>query len=85
MTIDSEFRNPMDALVVSNVRKLLGDTSIGIDDDFLAVGGNSIVAIRLGQVLREELGIPRIVGIIFKNPVLSDLSDALSGLVGDAA
>ncbi len=85
MTIDSEFRNPMDALVVSNVRKLLGNTSIGIDDDFLAVGGNSIVAIRLGQVLREELGIARIVGVILKNPVLSDLSDALNGLVGDAA
>jgi len=75
----------MDALVVSNVRKLLGNTSIGIDDDFLAVGGNSIVAIRLGQVLREELGIARIVGVILKNPVLSDLSDALNGLVGDAA
>ena len=82
MTIDSEFRNPMDALVVSNVRKLLGNTSIGIDDDFLAVGGNSIVAIRLGQVLREELGIARIVGVILKNPVLSDLSDRVIALSG---
>jgi hypothetical protein len=30
----SEFRNPMEALVVSSVRRLMGDTSIGIDHDF---------------------------------------------------
>lgn len=85
VTIGGEFRNPMDELVVGNVRKLLGNPGIGIGDDFLAVGGNSIVAVRLGQALREELGIPRITGVILKNPVLSDLSDALSGLVADPA
>ncbi|MEY9857119.1 hypothetical protein ABH935_002727 [Catenulispora sp. GAS73] len=84
MTVDNGFRNPMDELVVTNVRKLLGDQGIGIGDDFLAVGGNSIVAVRLAQALREELGIARITGVVLKNPVLSDLSDALSGLV-DAA
>ncbi|MGA5562220.1 phosphopantetheine-binding protein [Streptomyces platensis] len=85
MTIDSEFRNPMDALVVGSVRNLTGNTSIGINDDFFDVGGNSIIAIRLGQVLNEELGIPRTVRVIFKNPVLSDLSDALSDLAGGTA
>jgi hypothetical protein len=82
---DDEFRNPMDALVVNNVRKLLGNTDIGIADDFLTVGGNSIVAVRLGQLLQEELGISRIIRIIFKNPVLGDLSDALRDLVNEAA
>lgn len=77
---DNEFRNPMDALVVSSVRTLLDNTSVNIDDNFLDVGGNSIVAIRLGQILSEKLGIPRTVRIIFKNPVLRDLSDALSDL-----
>ncbi|MEV0232240.1 phosphopantetheine-binding protein [Nonomuraea sp. NPDC050786] len=85
MTAGGEFRNAMDELVVGNVRKLLGNPDIGISDDFLAAGGNSIVAIRLGQALREELGIPRITGVILKNPVLSDLSDALSALAGEAA
>ncbi|WP_328836935.1 phosphopantetheine-binding protein [Streptomyces europaeiscabiei] len=80
---DNEFRNPMDALVVSSVRTLLDNTSVNIDDNFLDVGGNSIVAIRLGQILSEKLGIPRTVRIIFKNPVLRDLSDALSDLAGE--
>ncbi|MDT9684477.1 phosphopantetheine-binding protein [Streptomyces sp. TRM76323] len=85
MVIGSEFRNPMDALVVDSVRRLLGDTSIGIDDNFMDIGGNSIIAVRLGQVLSEELGISRTARIIFKNPVLRDLSDKLSALVDDAA
>jgi hypothetical protein len=85
MTVDSEFRNAMDALVVDSARKLLGRTDIGIDDDLFEVGGNSIIAIRLGSVLSEELGIPRTVRVIFKNPVLRDLSDALGELTGDAA
>ncbi|MFF7753131.1 phosphopantetheine-binding protein [Streptomyces sp. NPDC007971] len=85
MTVDSGFRNPMDELVVGKVRELLGNSGIGIGDDFLAVGGNSIIAVRLGQALRQELGISRITGVILKNPLLSDLSDVLSELVGKAS
>jgi phosphopantetheine binding protein len=84
VAIESEFRKPMDALVVGTVRNLLGNTSIGIDDDFFDIGGNSIVAVRLGQTLSEKLGIPRIVRIILKNPVLSDLSEKLDELAGAA-
>ena len=81
--IGSEFRNPMDALVVSSLRNLMGDTSIGINDNFFAIGGNSLIAVRLGHVLSEDLGITRIMRIILKNPMLGDLSDALSDLAGD--
>ena len=85
MTVDSGFRNPMDALVVGSVRNLTGNDGIGIDDNFFDIGGNSIVAVRLGQVLGQELGIPRPVRVILKNPVLSDLSDALSTMAGGTA
>jgi hypothetical protein len=85
MTIDGEFRNPMDALVVGSVRDLIGKPGVSLGDDFFDVGGNSIIAIRLGRVLSEELGIPRTVRLILKNPVLSELSDALSELAADPA
>ncbi|MEV8371275.1 phosphopantetheine-binding protein [Kribbella sp. NPDC056861] len=81
----TEFRNPMDELVVGKVRDLLGNPDIAISDDFLAVGGNSIVAVRLAQALREELGVARITGVVLKNPVLSDLSDVLSTMVASPA
>ncbi|MFH8516600.1 phosphopantetheine-binding protein [Streptomyces gelaticus] len=84
MESGSEFRTPMDALVVGSVRNLLGSTSVGINDNFLDIGGNSITAIRLGQILTEELGIPRTARIIFRNPVLKDLSDALSEIADNA-
>lgn len=84
VTAEGEFRNAMDKLVVGNVRELLGNQDITIGDDFLAIGGNSIVAVRLAQALREELGIPRITGMIFKNPVLSDLSDVLTSLATES-
>jgi Phosphopantetheine attachment site len=80
-----EFRNAMDALVVGSLRNLTGNAGIGISDNFFEIGGSSIVAVRLGQVLSEELGILRPVRIIFRNPVLSDLSDALSDLAGEPA
>jgi hypothetical protein len=80
VAVEGEFRNSMDALVVGTVRNLLCNTSIGIDDDFFDVGGNSIVAVRLGQILSEKLGIPRAVRVVLKNPVLSDLSDKLAGV-----
>ncbi|MER7273816.1 phosphopantetheine-binding protein [Dactylosporangium sp. NPDC000244] len=82
MVTEDEFRNPMDALVIASVRRLVGDATVGIDDDFFAIGGNSIVAMRLGQILSEKLGIARPARVIFRNPVLGDLSDALSELTG---
>ena len=77
-------RAAMEAVLLDSVRTLTGNPEVGIDDDFFDVGGNSIVAVRLGQVLSERLGIPRTVRVIFKNPVLSDLSDALGKLAHDA-
>nr|BFE60218.1 hypothetical protein GCM10020063_047440 [Dactylosporangium thailandense] len=85
MVTEDEFRNPMDALVIASVRRLVGDATVGIDDDFFAIGGNSIVAMRLGQILSEELGIARPARVIFRHPVLGDLSDALSELTGRPA
>lgn len=85
MTAEGEFRNAMDELVVGAVRELLDNPDIGIGDDFLAAGGNSIIAVRLGQVLREKLGVRRTTGVILRNPVLGDLSDALTALTGKAA
>ena len=81
----SQFRNPMDALVLDSVRSLLRNPSISINDDFFEIGGTSIVAVRLAQVLSEALGIPRIVRMIFRDPVLRDLSDALTTMAGNTA
>lgn len=48
MVTDTEFRNPVDALVVRSVQTLWDNPSVSIDDNFLEICGNSVVAIRLG-------------------------------------
>ncbi|MER7404532.1 phosphopantetheine-binding protein [Streptomyces sp. NPDC000070] len=75
----------MDALVVDRVRTLTGNANIGLDDNFFDVGGDSIIAIRLARTLSEELGTSRDVRIVFRNPVLRDLSKALGRHGGQAA
>ncbi|WP_086558378.1 phosphopantetheine-binding protein [Streptomyces africanus] len=84
MTNDNEFRNSMDALVVDSVRTLTGNANIGLDDNFFDVGGDSIIAIRLARTLSEELGTGRDVRVVFRNPVLRDLSEALGRHGGQA-
>ncbi|MCF1593806.1 phosphopantetheine-binding protein [Streptomyces muensis] len=85
MTNDNEFRNSMDALVVDSARTLTGNANINLDDDFFDAGGNSITAIRLARTLSEELGTGADVRVVFRNPVLRDLSEALGRQGGQAA
>ncbi|MFF4037007.1 acyl carrier protein [Streptomyces sp. NPDC001816] len=61
----------MDALVVDSMRTLMGNTNISIDANFMDVGGNSIIVVRLRHILSEELAISRAARIFFNNPALS--------------
>ncbi|EME46921.1 non-ribosomal peptide synthetase-like protein [Dothistroma septosporum NZE10] len=56
-------------------------TSIGIDDSFLQVGGDSILAMRLVSVAREK-GLSLTVSDIFQQPTLRDLT-LVAGDCGD--
>ncbi len=49
--------NGLDLAVLSRVRALLDDDGIGLDDDFFAVGGNSLLAARLTGQLSAALGV----------------------------
>ncbi|KAI1867208.1 uncharacterized protein JN550_007260 [Neoarthrinium moseri] len=48
--------------------------SIGADDSFFQIGGDSIAAMKLVALARERFGIRLAVGDIFKNPQLSALA-----------
>jgi hypothetical protein len=81
-TPDIFFGN-IDILVVNSVRRLMRDASININDDFFHIGGNSILAVRLAHIIREEFGIRRTARLIFQHPVLSDFCETLSQLLRD--
>ncbi|MFE7750947.1 amino acid adenylation domain-containing protein [Streptomyces sp. NPDC057428] len=62
---------------------VLGVSPIWSDDDFFALGGQSLAATRVVGRLRETLRIPVAVQLLFDRPVLTDFAAALEALLID--
>ncbi len=58
---------------------------VGAGDDFFALGGHSVSAIRVIQGLREALGCTVSLTVLFEHPVLRDLAAHLDGLAAAPA
>ncbi|MEZ5066035.1 MAG: thioesterase domain-containing protein [bacterium] len=49
----------------------------GPDDDFFALGGHSLAALRLASRIQRELGVPLSVATVFQRPTVRAMADAL--------
>lgn len=58
--------------------EVLGVPDVGLDDDFFAIGGNSLSAARLAGRTRTELGHELTIGAIFAAPTVAELSRHLT-------
>ncbi|MFG2000486.1 amino acid adenylation domain-containing protein [Spirillospora sp. NPDC048911] len=58
--------------------ELLGREPIGIDDDFFALGGHSLLVTRLVNQIRSDLGAELSVRAVFQAPTVADLSVLLA-------
>ncbi|MEH0449373.1 thioester reductase domain-containing protein [Streptomyces sp. B21-102] len=58
--------------------ELLGADRIGPDDDFFALGGNSVLAVRLLLRIREEWGVQLTLGSVFAAPTVARLAGVLA-------
>ncbi len=67
----------LEHLIVDIWCELLERDRIGLEDDFFRSGGHSILATRLAARLREYLQIPVPIRVIFENPTISTLIEAL--------
>nr|APD72038.1 non-ribosomal peptide synthetase 4 [Streptomyces sp.] len=52
---------------------VLGRGEVGIDDDFFALGGNSLLATRLISRIRDQLGTELSIGAIFRHRTIAEL------------
>nr|WP_249354685.1 non-ribosomal peptide synthetase [Rhodococcus sp. USK13] len=65
---------PLEHAVAEVFADVLGVERVGADDDFFALGGNSLVATRVASALRDRLGTDVALQWIFRNPTPEGLA-----------
>ncbi|MYW18130.1 hypothetical protein GT039_21715, partial [Streptomyces sp. SID2955] len=70
-------RTPAERLVAAAWTDVLDTGEIGADDDFFALGGDSILAVRVTSRLRAAFGPDVSPRLLFTHPTLSDLAAEL--------
>lgn len=58
-------------------------SEVSADDDFMDVGGHSLLQIKVGRRISEELGHGIPLGLLIRNPILSDLGRAIDQFIAN--
>ncbi|MDQ3403410.1 MAG: amino acid adenylation domain-containing protein, partial [Actinomycetota bacterium] len=75
----TEPRTEAERLVAAAWADVLGVERIGADDNFFAVGGDSILSIRVVSRLREVFGVRLSPRALFEHPTVAELARAIPG------
>ncbi|MEU9153633.1 condensation domain-containing protein, partial [Streptomyces sp. NPDC048417] len=74
--------NPTQRRVAEAWRTVLEQAPPGIDDDFFAIGGHSLSAVRAASLLASEFRLPLTARALFDHPTVAELSAFLDGWAG---
>jgi len=66
--------NPVEAVIADAWRELLGVDEVGRDDDFFALGGHSLAAVRLFARIRKQWNVDLPLATLFQGSTLSGLA-----------
>ena len=70
-------RSPVEEVLAGIWAEVLGVPQVGVHDDFFELGGHSLLATRLISRVRDALEVELPLKLIFRNPSVEQLADAV--------
>ena len=77
-------RDELERQIFAIWQERLGTAEFGVDDNFLELGGNSLVAAQVLTRLRDALGVPVPLSALFEAPTVAGLADRIRTMGGEA-
>ena len=78
-------RTPAEELLAGIWSEVLGGNPVGLHDNFFAVGGHSLLAMRVVAKVRDAFSISLPVRALFENPTLAGLAERIEGMRSETA
>jgi amino acid adenylation domain-containing protein len=72
-------RDDVDVVIAELWQELLGVREVGLDDDFFALGGQSLRAVRLVAAVKAKFDVPFSLATLFAAPSLRQVANAIRG------
>jgi acyl carrier protein len=77
-------RTPNEAILAGFFQEVLGLEEVGIFDNFIELGGDSLSAVEVFVKIEQTFGFPFPLSIFFKVPTIAGLAKELERILGDA-
>ncbi|MGQ4584033.1 amino acid adenylation domain-containing protein [Lysobacter sp. F60174L2] len=78
-------RNELERRIATTMASVLGVAEIGVEDDFFAAGGHSLLAAQLTSRLNRELGVALSLRALFDAPTVARLARRIDDSAGEPA